>query len=155
MEPTATGQITIDASPRVVYELISDPVAMVELGEETTGVRWVKGASAATVGARFTGANKHGVRRWSTTSVVTDADQDRRFAFDVSVFGIPVSRWQYDIEPAGDGCTVVESTWSRVPTWFVPVTQVATGVRGRADRAARNTANIATTLRRLKDRVEG
>ncbi|MDQ0376128.1 SRPBCC family protein [Amycolatopsis thermophila] len=150
-EPDATGRIEIGAEPGRVYGLVSDPRVLAELAEEYSGFRWLGGASGARVGARFRGVNRRGVRRWSTVSTITDADAGKRFAFEVRSLGIPVSRWQYDIEPAGEGCVVTESTWDKRPGWFRGPSSLVTGVWRRNDS---NRANIATTLRRLKARAE-
>jgi len=150
--PDATGRIEIDAAPAVVYALVSDPGRLADLAEEYVGHRWVGDATGPAVGAQFKGSNRRGFRRWSTLSTITDADPGRRFGFDVtSTFGLPVARWQYDFEPAGDGCAVTESMWERRPAWFRVPTSTVTGVW---DRATANTANIASTLARLKASVE-
>ncbi|WP_040405787.1 SRPBCC family protein [Amycolatopsis nigrescens] len=151
LEPSATGQIEVAASPARVYALVSDPSALAEVAEEYAGHRWLGGASSASVGARFKGSNKRGFRRWNTISTITDADDGSRFAFEVSAFGIPVARWQYDLEPAGDGCRVTESTWEKRPGWWRYPTSFVTGVW---DREQQNRANIQATLARLKARVE-
>jgi hypothetical protein len=151
-EPSASGHTEVHASPHEVYALVSDPSRMSGLAAETARAGWLGGAREAAVGARFRGHNRIGWRRWSTTATVTDAEPGRRFAFEVSsVAGIPVARWQYDIEPTGDGCRVEESTWDRRPAWFLPFANVVTGVR---DRAERNRRNIEQTLSRLKAAAE-
>ncbi|MEQ0559421.1 SRPBCC family protein [Amycolatopsis sp. NEAU-NG30] len=150
--PTATGRIEIDAAPEVVYALVSDPGSLADVAEEYAGHEWVGGASAPAVGAQFRGRNRRGLRRWSTLSTITDADPGRCFGFEVtSVAGLPVARWQYDFEPGGDGCVVVESMWERRPAWFKAVTATVTGVW---DRDEANAANIAATLARLKRAAE-
>jgi hypothetical protein len=151
VNPSATGQITVNAAPDRVYALISDVTTMSAFAEETTRNTLLGDAPSASVGARFRGSNKRGLRRWSTLATVTDADPGTRFAFDVTSLGIPVSRWQYDIAPAEDGCVVTESTWDRRPSWFHGIAWLATGV---TDRVAVNTANIAKTLARLKATAE-
>jgi uncharacterized protein YndB with AHSA1/START domain len=151
-EPIATGQVTIKASPDQVYELISDPTRMVNFAEEVFRVRWIKGADKAAVGARFKGSNRNGWRRWVTTCTVTEAEPGRRFVYEVSTpFKVPISRWEYDLRQTEDGCTVTESSWLRVPQWFIPF---AIFITGEPDRPGVNNANIATTLRRLKEHVE-
>jgi len=151
-EPGATGRIRIEAAPEQVYELVSDPGVLAALAEEYSDFRWLDGSTGPAVGARFRGTNRNGLRRWSTTSTITDADPGTRFAFEVRVAGrIPVSRWQYDITPDGGGCVVTERTWDQRPGWFRAPSAVATGVHRRDDR---NRTNIATTLRRLKERAE-
>lgn len=148
--PNASAEIVVDADPAAVYALVTDLRTLTDLAEETVRMRWTRGSSAAP-GARFRGTNRNGWRRWSTTCTVTDAEPGRRFAFDVRTFGIPVARWQYDLEPAGGGCRVTESTWDRRPGWFVTPGGLATGV---ADRDTVNAANIRATLQRLKARAE-
>jgi hypothetical protein len=151
-EPSATARTEVHASPEVVYALVSDPPRMSELTEELARVSWLDGAREAAVGVRFRGHNRIAWRRWSTTATVTDAEPGRRFAFEVSsVAGIPVSRWQYDIEQTEKGCRVEESTWDRRPVWFLPFANLVTGVR---DRAEHNRHNIERTLSRLKAAVE-
>ncbi len=151
MNPSATGQISVSAPPDRVYALISDLAGLCSVAEETTRATILDGGTSVSVGTRFRGSNKRGVFRWATTSTVTDAAPGTRFAFDVTSLGVPVSRWQYDIEPAEGGCVVTESTWDRRPGWFYPIALLATGV---TDRSAVNTANIARTLQRLKVMAE-
>ena len=151
-EPDATGRIEIEAAPEAVYALVSDPGKLAGVAAEYSGHRWVGGVRGPAVGAKFKGHNRRGFRRWSTLSTITDAEPGRKFAFEVtSVAGLPVARWQYDFEPAGDGCVVVESMWERRPAWFRVPTSTVTGVWNRD---AANAANIATTLTRLKQAVE-
>jgi hypothetical protein len=149
--PDARGEIDIAAPATRVYQLVSDPGALAELAEEYSGFHWLDGATTARVGARFRGSNRNGVRRWSTVSTITDAEAGRRFAFEVTSFGLPVARWQYDIEPAGAGCRVVEQTWEKRPGWFRVPSSLATGVWHRD---ARNRASIVATLRKLKTKAE-
>ncbi len=142
--PDATGQIDIDVPAEVVYAFLSDPTRMPEIAEETKKV--------LRLGSRFVGLNRNGRHVWPTLGKVTDADPGRRFAFEVeAVPGVPVARWQYDIEPTSTGCRVVESTWDRRAAWFV---KVGTPITGVPDRVTTITRNIATTLGRLKAVVE-
>jgi hypothetical protein len=149
--PDATGQIAVNATPARVYALVSDPGALAEAATEYAGHRWLGGATAPAVGARYRGANRRGGRKWSTTVTITAAEEGRRFAFSVALGPIPVSRWEYVIEPSGEGCVVTESAWDRRPRWFAPLTVPATGVK---DRAVTNRANIEQTLARVKELAE-
>ncbi|TJZ44478.1 SRPBCC family protein [Streptomyces piniterrae] len=151
-EPAATGTVTIRATPAEAYRIISDPPVMIRFAEEAHRARWLRDATAPAVGARFRGYNRNGLRRWTTTCRVTDATPGRRFAYEVTApLGIPISRWQYDIEPSGEGCTVTETNWLRVPAWFIPFAILITGV---FDRMGTNDTNIDTTLQRLKAHLE-
>jgi hypothetical protein len=149
----ASGTVTIEASATEVFEVVSDPVIVAGLAEEAVAVGWLAGATQAALGARFKGFNRNGWRRWRTICHIV-FEEGRRFAYDVNapVMKLPISRWQYETEPAGDGtCTVTETSWARVPLWFVPAAMLITGV---FDRPACNTANITTTLGRLKTYIE-
>lgn len=149
-DPCVTASVRIDARPDTVYALITDLPTLACLAEEAVAMTWRKGA-AATPGAVFTGRNKNGWRRWSTTCTVTDAQPGRLFAFDVRHTVVPVARWQYEIVAADGGCLVTESTWDRRPGWFRTIAGRATGT---PDRAAANTENIRLTLQRLKRHAE-
>jgi uncharacterized protein YndB with AHSA1/START domain len=151
-EPLATGEVRIDASPEEVYRLVSDPVAMAGLAEEFYKARWIRGATEAAVGNWFSGSNRNGWRRWVTHAEITDAEPGRRFAYRVRTpFFVPISRWEYDIAPEGTGSRLAVTNWLRVPRWFVPI---AIFITGQPDRAGTNTANITTTLGRVKARLE-
>lgn len=152
-DPTASGGIEIEASPRIVYELVSDPGVLAEISEEYTGYRWLGPVRTTQVGAKFRGYNRRGRRAWFTVSTIAEAAPGREFSIEVRALSvIPVSRWQYDIDPlASGGSKVRESTWDRRPRWFHLPTRLLSGV---ADRAALNQAHISTTLRRLKERAE-
>ncbi|REE99864.1 SRPBCC family protein [Thermomonospora umbrina] len=150
--PPSSGRITIAAPLTQVYELISDPVAMAAFAEETFKVRWLGRARRPAVGARFRGYNRNRWRLWWTTATIIDLIPGRRFAYDVKTpFGVPISRWQYEVEATDDGCTVTETAWIRVPDWFIPF---AIRITGRPDRPTANSTHIARTLRRLKEHVE-
>ncbi|RSM53197.1 polyketide cyclase [Amycolatopsis sp. WAC 01376] len=152
-EPIATGEVTIDVAPEKVYRLVSDPVAMAECAEELHKARWIHGATEARVGNWFAGSNRNGLRRWVTHAEITEAEPGRRFAYRVRTqFFVPISRWEYDIVPVGEGSRVTVTNWLRVPPWFVPFAILITG---EPDRAGTNRANIATTLQRVKARLEG
>jgi len=151
-KPSASAHTEVNASPEAVYSLVSDLPGMARVAVEFERGSWLGGAREPAVGARFRGHNRRSWRRWTTTAKVTEAEPGRRFAFEVSsVAGIPVSRWQYDIEPTEAGCRVVEHTWDRRPSWFKPLTNLITGV---SDRAEHNQRNMEHTLRQLKSAAE-
>ncbi|MEV4442701.1 SRPBCC family protein [Streptomyces sp. NPDC049577] len=152
-EPAAVGTAAVRATPAEAYRVVSDPPTMVRFAAETYRARWLDGATTAAVGARFLGYNRNGPRRWVTTCRITDAQPGRRFAYEVEAtpLRIPISRWQYDIEPADGGCVITETSWLRVPLWFIPFAVAVTGVR---DRAGANDAHIRTTLDRVRTHLE-
>ena len=106
------ASIEINASPLVVYELVSDITRMGERSPECYRCEWLDGTSGPEVGARFRGHNRLGPIRWSTTCTVTKAEPGREFAFTVvSRHGRPETEWRYLITSATNATvtTVTES----------------------------------------------
>ena len=147
---SAQAEVTIDADPAAVYGLLTDLPTLASLAPESGGMKWRKGDEAA-AGAVFRGTNRNGLRRWTTTCTVTDAEPGRAFAFDVSYFGAPVAHWRFDIVTEGSGCRVTEKTWDRRTRFMAKAGGLATGV---TDRDTTNDGNMKVTLQRLKEKAE-
>ncbi len=147
-----TVEQRIAAPPEELYALISDVTNMGRWSPENHTCEWIGGATGPAVGARFKGANSRGRRRWSTKSTVVAADPGRRFAFDVALGPMAISRWAYDFEADGDGCRVTESWTDRRAGWMRRAAPPVMGVR---DQAAHNRAGMEATLAALKASVEG
>jgi hypothetical protein len=124
---------------------------MGEWSNENVGGRWIGEPASAVPGARFRGNNRNGFRRWSANVTVVDAVPAEVFRFDVTSFGLPISQWAYELEPAGDGCRVTESWTDRRPGWFKPIARLATGV---ADRAEHTRVGMTQTLDRIAAEAE-
>ncbi len=135
----------VPAAPATVYDLISDITQMSRFSPETVSTSWLDGASAAAVGARFSGVNTIGKLRWTTKPTVTAAEPGRRFAFRVPSGA--AATWTYTFEPVEGGTLVTESVRSErvMPAAIRAMTRLA-GVR---DREAHLRAGMATTLSRL------
>jgi uncharacterized protein YndB with AHSA1/START domain len=153
MSPEVTSvSIDVDAPPEAVYALVSDLPRMGSWSPECVRCVWKGGATEAAPGARFKGYNRRGVRRWSTSGTVVEAEPGRRLTFDVtSVFGLPVARWSYLIEPRDGGSRVTESTEDRRGGLIKVLGRLTTGV---GDRATHNAATMRTTLERVKAEAE-
>ena len=144
---------TIAAPPQTVYALISDLTRMGEWSPETTGVTWLGGATEPRVGARFRGANRNGLRRWSTICTVVAAEPGRELAWESRLFGRPVALWRYTFEPDGSGGTkVTETSEDQRRAVFRALGGVASGV---SDRKTHNAESMRVTLERLKGAAEG
>jgi len=146
-----TVEQTVAAAPEVLYALVSDVTRMGEWSPETTSCRWLGAATKATPGAKFRGTNRDGWRRWFTTCTVITADADQRFAFDVDLGPLPVSRWTYDFAPTGNGCVVTETWHDRRAAWMVRVSPIVMGV---PDREQHNRDSMRMTLDRLRSFAE-
>jgi uncharacterized protein YndB with AHSA1/START domain len=138
---------SIAAPPLQVWELVSDVTRMGEWSPETTSCRWEKVATGAQVGARFSGSNRNGRRRWATSCLVTAADPGRLFVFEVSSLGLRVAEWSYALEVDGDGCTLTETMVDQRGPAMRVIGRWGTGV---ADRATHNRAGMVKTLAALK-----
>ena len=138
-----TRSVDVEAPPDLVWRLVSDLPRMGRLSPENAGGRWLRGATGPALGARFRGTNRRGWRRWSTSVVVTECEPGRRFAFEVSSFGLAISRWTYEVTPRGAGTTLTESWDYRAGRLMSRLGPVVSGV---ADRAAFTATSIEQTL---------
>lgn len=151
MTETVGDQVFVEATPDVVWALVSDVPRMPSWSPELAAARWLGGTREATLGARFKGTNRNGLRRWSTTCTVTDLQPHKRFAYRVdSIFG-PVAEWRYEIDGDGAGCTLRESMIDRRGWLIRSGGRVITGV---SDRAAHNLDGIRRTLAAIKAAAE-
>lgn len=150
MADRVSVSVNICAPGDLVYRLVSDLPRMGEWSPESTGGRWLT-ASGGRVGARFFGRNRNGRRRWSTLSTVTAAEPGRRFAFRVSAPLVPISDWEYTIEPTATGCRVEEIWTDRRP---IPVRLISTARTGVAARLDYNRTGMERTLVQIKATAE-
>lgn len=144
--------VDVDAPAANVYDLVSDLPRMGDWSPECRRCDWVGGATAATPGARFKGRNRRGVYRWSTNGEIVEAEHGRHLAFDISFLGMPVARWRYSVEDAGDGRSRLTETWEdRRGGLMRVIGTVGTGVR---DRERHNIQSMQETLQRIKAAAE-
>jgi len=106
--PTAVTR-EIAAPAQKVWELVSDLPRMGEWSPENQGGSWKGGATGPAMGAVFSGKNKNGIRRWSTTATVVDCQPGKVFEIAVTFGPLAVANWRYEIEATAAGCAVTES----------------------------------------------
>jgi uncharacterized protein YndB with AHSA1/START domain len=121
--PTAVSR-DIAAPADTVWALVADVSRMGEWSPENTGGTWRKGATGPALGAVFSGSNKNGMRRWSTTCTVVECKPGKVFEFAVTSGPLGVANWRYDFEETGDGCRVTESFRDNRSPWFAFVARV-------------------------------
>ncbi|MDQ3709276.1 MAG: SRPBCC family protein [Actinomycetota bacterium] len=143
----------IDADAQTLYSMVSDVTRTPEWSPEVVACRWIDGATAPAVGARFRARNKLRWFTWSNSPVVVTADPGREFAFSRSERGGGDMLWRYRFEPAQTGTTVIESyeVTRPVPTALSWMLRIVLGVR---DHGAHLNAGMRTSLLRLKDAAE-
>jgi hypothetical protein len=144
----------VAAPPEEVYALVADVTRMPEFSPEVVSCRWLGGATAAVVGARFEAVNATaGGKTWKNRPVVTLAEPDREFAFSRTEPFAGTISWRYRFEAEGSGTRVVESYEVERPVtrvgWFVIEKVFRAGNRRQALRAG-----MIQTLDRLRAAAE-
>ena len=107
-----TEQLTIEAPPGPVYDLVADVSRMGEWSPVCTGGAYDDGDPSW-----FTGHNAIGETTWSTRCHVVTADPGSEFAF--SNCGQDgereLVRWGFRLAATGDGGTEVTQSWEVLP----------------------------------------
>lgn len=147
-----TEQITIKAAPGDVFAAVSDMRRMARWSPECFAVWIWRGRDG--LPRRFVGWNRHKAYIWFTTCRVVTATPGEEFAFDVTAFGNPVSRWGYRFAPAEGGGTVVTEYWQDRRNRTASVLgRMFTGAVA-ANRPQANREGMRTTLERLQSDLE-
>lgn len=108
-KPTVEVQTWIDASPSRVWQVVSDVDLMPTMSDELQAVEWLDGATAASVGARFVGRNKHeSLGEWATTSHVVECDFERAFAWAVEDRDNPTATWRFSLHEKDGGTLLTQ-----------------------------------------------
>jgi hypothetical protein len=142
----------IGTGPDEVYAAVSDVTRMARWSPECFGAWvWARRDGAP---ARFVGLNRRGPFLWFTTCSVVTARAGEEFAFDVTTFGMPVSRWSYRLA-AADGGTEITESWQDRRTRGAHILGLIFTGRVANDRPAVNRAGMRQTLARLKRELEG
>jgi hypothetical protein len=136
-----------------VWSLVSDLPRMGEWSPENTGGKWVKGATGPATGAVFTGINKNGFRRWSTTVTVAACEPGKVFEIAVALGPLAISNWRYEFEDTPTGCRVTES-WRDLRKGWMRVAGRPMGVHDGAHAKGEMAATLAN-LARAAEAAEG
>lgn len=144
----------IEASPRDLYEIVSDVTRQPETSPEIVKCTWLGGATGPAVGARFRAINHAGRGpNWPNKPVVTAAKPGHEFAFARTEAFAGTVEWRYTFETEGSGTRVTESyTVTRKLTiigWFIIDT-----LYGLKDRQSDLHAGMTATLERLAALVD-
>jgi hypothetical protein len=101
-----------------VWELVSDLPRMGKFSPENEGGRWARDATGPAVGATFSGRNKNGFRRWSTTATVVKCEPGKLFEIAVTSGPVAIANWRYEFEETPGGCRVTESWDDHRKRWM-------------------------------------
>ncbi|MFG2141189.1 SRPBCC family protein [Streptomyces sp. NPDC048650] len=102
--PTAEVETPVSAPPERVWELVSDIGLMPRTSAELQSTHWLDGATAPTVGARFTGRSRHAaLGEWTTTSHIVECERPTMFAWAVEDPQRPSATWRFTLTPHNGG----------------------------------------------------
>ena len=112
----------VAAPAESVWQVVADVTRTGEWSHECLEVQWLDGATEASPGARFRGANRSAWLRWHRTCVVTDVEPGRSLAWRT----IPTWRfvdsteWRITLEPLDAEHTRIAQTYQvvRCPRWW-------------------------------------
>jgi hypothetical protein len=132
-----------------VWAMVSDLPRMGEWSPENHGGKWVKGATGPAQGAVFSGKNRSGFRRWSTTVTVIECLPGTSFEIAITFGPFAIANWRYEFEETATGCRVTES-WHDQRTPLMLRVSPAMGDHS----AAHAKTEMAATLANLAAAVE-
>jgi hypothetical protein len=150
-------RLRVDATPEMVYDLVSDVTRTPEWSPEVISCRWLGGATRAVPGARFSARNKKKWFAWSNRPVVETAERAREFAITRTEPGGGTIRWYYRLEPADGGTTVAlgYQVTRPVPRKLHVILRVVLGVRDLRDDLHQNMTVSLSTIAEIAARQAG
>jgi uncharacterized protein YndB with AHSA1/START domain len=155
--PSVEVEVSIEASPERVWEMVTDIVGMGDWSPEYDGGEWLDGASGPTLGARFRGRNRRLDRKWESVSTVVEAEPGRSFAWAVDDPANPGATWRFDLTPEGAGTRVRQ--YVRLGPGPSGLTRRIEQVPDREERIVQarvdeHRRNMETTLQSMKSAAE-
>lgn len=108
---THQQSILIDATPEVLYDLVSDITRTGQWSPVCTACWWDDAGEAGQVGAWFTGHNELPERTWETRSQIAAADRGREFTW---IVGGSFVRWSFTFD-ADRHATKLTESWQFLP----------------------------------------
>lgn len=147
---TGSASIQIERPVADVFAAIADLERMGEWSPESGAIRWLDGATAAAIGARFAGDNEITlgpipIKRWTTESEITAFEEPHVLEF---VAG-GATTWRYELTEADGVTTVTESFAFEQVTGFRKLMYNALGARD-----AQMVAGMERTLAAMKRHLE-
>jgi hypothetical protein len=151
-EPIVTHEdsVEINASPEVVYGLVTSMERYGEWSSENCGGYWRKDASGTPgtgkLGDQFVGINRQDGREWKAPVEIIEKEPARTFAFVTGGVDANIALWKYTLEPTGNGTKLTENYELRnLPPLLLEGGQPAIDARMQAMRTS-----IRATLEGIK-----
>ena len=110
-----SASIVINRPAAEVFAVVTDVTRMGEWSPECTSGRWVAPATGPAMGATFEGDNVASLgpitlKKWTTTSEISELVQDRVFEFIAE----DITTWRYELVEQ-DGATTLTESFSHAP----------------------------------------
>lgn len=156
--PTTEVEVHVEAEPAAVWRYVTDIELPARFSEEFLGARWLDGADACAVGARFAGRNRHeAIGEWETTCTVVEVEPERVLTYAVTDPDRPSATWRFRLEPTDEGTRL--SQWVRLgpgPSGLTPAIERAPDKEERivAARLRELRRNMQATLEGIKALAE-
>jgi uncharacterized protein YndB with AHSA1/START domain len=151
MPAELTETITVAAPPANVYQAVSEVRRIARWSPECFATLVLSRREGTP--ASFVGFNRRGPLLWFTNCQVVTAKPGEEFAFDVTAFGMPVSRWSYRFTAAAAGTEVTEGWQDQRSPGAHRLGRIFTG-KAAENREELNREGMRTTLERLKHELE-
>ncbi|MFC8015902.1 SRPBCC family protein [Streptomyces cinereoruber] len=153
---TISEEIEIDVRDDVLFSQLVDLRNMKRWSPECVGV--IARRYPLQFGDKFVGFNRRGLTLWFTIGKVSSMLPSQSFAFEVSVFGLPIASWSYEIVSLGPERCLIRERWTdrrvgRGSTISELLGLFFTGVSA-PKRHVVNVTNIASTLSAMKKDLE-
>lgn len=103
-----TVEALLPAPPEAVWSVLTDPTRIGEWSSECRTGRWLDGAGAPVIGARFTGRNRVRWIGWSRACQILQVTSPQRYVFE-TISRSSSTRWTYELEPVGTATRVRQS----------------------------------------------
>jgi uncharacterized protein YndB with AHSA1/START domain len=144
------AEITVEASPDKVWEVLTDLTRMPDWSPELVKMLPLK-RGGLRVGQWYLGINRRKAVVWPTRSVVAVLEPQRSLAWDTKSSG---ARWIFELNASGEGTRVVQRR--PVPDGVTLLSKVFAplALGGSEEHADQLEADMGTTLERFKAAVE-
>jgi hypothetical protein len=156
--PTTEVELTVAATPPVVWALVCDIQLPARFSPEFDGAQWLDGASCPALGARFTGHNHHpAIGQWQTTSTICEYEPGHLLGWAVEDPSWPAARWRFILAPDPAGTRLTQ--WMQIgpgPSGLTPAIEARPDKESRIlhGRLAEHHANMTATLAGIKQLAE-
>ena len=102
--PEITVSLDIAASPRRVWDVVTDISVMPRFSTELQSIEWADGFSGAELGAQFLGTNRNSaIGEWTVRCEIVECEPHRVFGWAVHSVDSPAATWRFELAAVPEG----------------------------------------------------